>query len=43
MEGWTEQWQELGYNIVEKRDPLPDAEEWKTREKTEEDILDWEG
>ena len=32
----------LGYVITEKKDALPDAEEWKTREKSEEDILDWE-
>ena len=29
-------------NITEKKDPLPDAEEWKNREKSEEDILTWE-
>ena len=38
----AEKWQELGYNIVEKKDAMPDAEEWKDREKSEEDILDWE-
>ncbi len=38
----SQKWQELGYVLVEKKDPLPDAEEWKTREKNEELILDWE-
>ena len=36
------QWQAMGYNITEKKDALPDAEEWKAREKSEEDILTWE-
>jgi len=36
------QWQTLGYNITEKKDPLPDAEEWANKEKTEQDILTWE-
>ncbi len=43
---WNEhlsaKWKDLDYNIIEKTDPLPDAEEWKTREKNEELILDWE-
>jgi ferredoxin len=29
-------------NITSKKDPLPDAEEWKTRPKSEADILTWE-
>ena len=39
----ADQWRELGYNITEKKDSLPDAEEWTTKEKSEEDILTWEG
>ena len=41
------QWQGLGYNITEKKDPLPTADEWGTEpqlsRKSEEDILTWEG
>ncbi|HLT46394.1 MAG TPA: ferredoxin FdxA [Rubricoccaceae bacterium] len=41
------QWQQMGYNITEKKDELPTAEEFskppKLNEKTEEDILTWEG
>ena len=48
---WNEylanQWQQLGYNITEKKDPLPDAEEAasppQSETKNEEDILTWEG
>ena len=36
------QWQQLGYNITEKKDPLPDAESWASKDKTEQDILTWE-
>ena len=32
----------MSWKITEKRDPLPDAEEWTTREKSEEDILTWD-
>lgn len=43
---WNEylsnQWRELDYNITEKKDPLPDADEWEEREKSEEDILTWD-
>ena len=43
---WNEylsgKWQELGYVLVEKKDALPDSEAWKTKEKSEEDILDYE-
>ncbi len=42
---WNEylanEWRAQGYNITEKKDPLPDAEEWDGREKSEEDILTW--
>ena len=38
----SEQWQNLGYNITEKQDPLPDASEWATQEKSEQDILTWD-
>jgi ferredoxin len=38
----SRQWAEMGHNITEKEDPLPDAEEWKDREKSEEDILTWD-
>ncbi|MCB0719282.1 MAG: DUF3470 domain-containing protein, partial [Bacteroidetes bacterium] len=38
----SEQWSALGYNLTEKLDPLPDAEEWKDREKSEQDIMTWE-
>ena len=42
---WNEylanEWREMGYNITEKKDPLPDAEQWDGREKSEEDILTW--
>ena len=41
------QWQALGYNITEKKAALPEAEVWaappKSQEKSEEDILTWEG
>ena len=48
---WNEylatQWQQLGYNITEKKEPLPTAEEASTppesETKNEEDILTWEG
>lgn len=39
----SDQWSSAGYNITEKKDPLPDAEEWKSREKNEENILTWDG
>ena len=43
---WNEhlanQWAALGFNITEKKDPLPDAEAWTDAEKTEGDILTWE-
>nr|BCX01393.1 MAG: ferredoxin [Bacteroidota bacterium] len=38
----AEEWKALGMNITSKKDPLPDAEEWKTRPKSEADILTWE-
>ena len=38
----AEQWQDLGYNITEKKDPLPNAAEWTDREKSEQDILTWD-
>jgi len=38
----SNQWQELGKNITEKADPLPDADAWATKEKSEQDILTWE-
>ena len=38
----SNQWQETAHNITEKQDPLPDADEWRTRDKSEEDILTWE-
>jgi len=37
----AEKWQEDGYNIIERSDPLPDAEAWKEKAKSEEDIQDW--
>jgi ferredoxin len=43
---WNEylanQWREMGYNITEKTPPPDDAEEWETREKSEDDILTWD-
>jgi len=49
MEHYTEwnsylatQWQELGKVITEKADPLPDCEEWTTREKSEADIMTYD-
>jgi len=43
----AEQWQQMGYNITEKKDELPTAEEYATEpqltQKSEEDILTWEG
>ena len=44
---WNEhlanEWRDLGYNITEKDDTvLPDAEEWESKEKSEEDILTWD-
>lgn len=38
----AEQWKAMGYNITEKKGPLPDAETWRTRPKSEKDILTWE-
>ncbi len=38
----AEKWLNDGYNIVERSEPLPEAELWKVRDKSEEDILDWE-
>ncbi len=38
----SEQWGALGYNLTEKKDALPDAEDWKTKEKAEQDILTWD-
>jgi ferredoxin len=38
----AEQWDSAGYNLTEKKDPLPDADEWVGREKSEEDILTWD-
>ncbi len=38
----SNQWREMGYNLTEKNDPLPDAEAWETRDKSEDDILTWE-
>ena len=41
------QWQQLGYNLTEKKPELPECAEWSTppqsEAKTEEDILTWEG
>ena len=28
--------------VLPKKDPLPDAETWATKEKSEQDILTWE-
>lgn len=43
----SRQWGDLGYNITEKKDPLPDSELWNSEpnksRKSEEDILTWEG
>ncbi len=36
----AEQWADK--NIVESKEPMPEAEEWATKEKTEENILMWE-
>ena len=38
----SRQWKEMGYNIVEMKEHPEDAEEWETREKSEEDILTWD-
>lgn len=38
----SEKWEEQDHNIIERKDPLPDAEEWKTKSKSEEDILEWD-
>ena len=43
---WNEhlanQWRDLGYNITEKVEEFPNAEEWESKEKSEEDILTWD-
>ncbi len=43
---WNEhlanQWRDLGYNITEKAEEFPNAEEWESKEKSEEDILTWD-
>jgi ferredoxin len=36
----AKQWAD--YNITEKKDSYPDAEEWADKEKSEEDILQYE-
>lgn len=36
------EWQAAGFNITEKKDPLPEADEWEHREKSEADILTWD-
>ncbi len=36
------QWKAQGFNITEKKDPLPDAEAWQHRPKSEKDILTWD-
>ena len=36
----SEQWQD--HVITDKKDGLPDAEQWETREKSEQDILTWD-
>jgi ferredoxin len=38
----AEQWKTQGFNITEKKDPLPDAEAWRSRPKSEKDILTWD-
>ncbi len=38
----AEKWQEDDYNIVEKKPPMDEAEVWKSKPKSEADILDWE-
>jgi ferredoxin len=38
----SEQWREQGRVITEKKDPLPEADEWLNREKSEQDILTWD-
>ena len=43
----SRQWQQMGYNITEKKDELPTADEFSQEpllsQKSEEDILTWEG
>ena len=39
-ESLSEQWQD--HVITDKKDALPDAEQWETREKSEQDILTWD-
>jgi len=38
----AERWKRLGYNITEKKDPLPECEYWRNQPKSEKDILDWD-
>lgn len=38
----AEKWSDKGFNLTEKKEPLPDAEAWASQEKSEKDILDWE-
>lgn len=38
----AEEWRAMGYNITKKKEPLPDCDEWKEREKSAEDILTWD-
>ncbi len=38
----AERWKKLGYNITEKKDPLPDCEYWQDKPRSEQDILDWD-
>lgn len=37
---YANQWSD--HNITENKGPLPDAEEWESKEKSEDDILGWE-
>jgi ferredoxin len=39
----ADKWKRYDHVITEKKDAMPDAEEWAEKEKSEEDILDWEG
>lgn len=38
----AEQWRAQGFNITQKKDPLPEAEAWQHRPKSEKDILTWD-
>ncbi len=36
------QWQVQGFNITQKKAPLPETDAWRNRSRSEKDILTWD-